>query len=290
MKRSHIALLIIGVGLLSGLIVFSELNPLKLFEVNVSVQVPSEENVIELKLDVRNSSGSVTYSNVSSLYLDRDVNVMFKLLSAEVNGDVKITLSGQVTLVSDDGIKYVVPMPCLFANNGCFRVLMLIPGYDTPMSLPRGKYSISLTLTWYGASGEGIIKLRVGLVEETVEVVKIGSRPENTTGWVTVEGSTKSYAVLVDPKAVKVGGCLYATHVWVWIFTPSNTTDVKNVKVVVEDLYSGKQLYNADVDLDKSGIYREALMKVILPQGKYILKIFITPETALQTTLSVETC
>ncbi len=123
MKYAYIVLLLVSVGILSGFIVVSELNILKLFEVNVNVQVPNEENIIELKLDVRNSSGSVAYPNVTSLYLDRDVNAMFKLLSAEVYGDIKITLSGHVVLVSDDGRRYVVPMPCLFTKGECVRIL-----------------------------------------------------------------------------------------------------------------------------------------------------------------------
>ncbi len=156
------------------------------------------------------------------------------------------------------------------------------------MFLPKSRYSISLTLSWYGASGEGTIELRLGLMKTYVDVVKIGSKPENTTGWVTVEGSTKSYAVLVEPKAVKVGEDLYAVRVWVWILTSSNITEVDRVEVVVENFYSGKQIYNVEVELDKSGVYREALMKIVLPQGKYSLKVILTPEITLQTTLSIE--
>jgi len=146
-----------------GVVVASELNSFKLFDIEVNVNVPVEE-VIKIKLNVDRPSGSVTYHNVSSVRLGKDTGVVFKLLSAEVSGDVKIALNGRATLVSDDGKSYSIPMPCLFSNVECVRVLMIIPGYDEPTPLPRGRYTISLELSWFEASGEGSIRLGLGLL------------------------------------------------------------------------------------------------------------------------------
>ncbi|ADM28133.1 hypothetical protein Igag_1330 [Ignisphaera aggregans DSM 17230] len=288
MEWIYIALLVIFIGIVLGLVIANELNILRLFDIGINVYVPEAEGVIEIKLDIRNASGSVLYPNITSLYLDRDSRIQFKLLSAEVEGDVRIALSGRATLVGVNGDRYSVSMPCLYTNIECFRILTLIPGYDTPMPLPRDRYSVSLELSWYGASGVGKIRLKLGIVKESdIVITKIGTKPENTTGWITFEGSTRTYAALIEPRATRVGDNTYAVHVWIWIFTPMNNTDIQSVDIAIED-YSGRQLYSTMVNLDRVEIYREALVRITLPQGRYVVKIAINPDIVLQTKLSIE--
>jgi len=168
-KWIYIALLVIYIGMALGLVIANEPNTLKLFDIGINVYVPEKDiiEVIEVKLDIRNASGSVSYPNIAKLYLDRDTRIRFMLLSAEVEGDVMVALNGRAILVGVNGDKYAVSMPCLYANIECFRVSMLIPGYDTPMPLPGGIYSVSLELSWYGASGVGMIRLKLGIVKES---------------------------------------------------------------------------------------------------------------------------
>jgi len=62
------------------------------------------------------------------------------------------------------GVTYDVSMPCLIANEECFRILKLIPGYDAPLQILPGKYNATVVLKWI-ASGTGsfIVKLHMEL-------------------------------------------------------------------------------------------------------------------------------
>jgi len=92
---------------------------------------------------------------------------------------------------------------------------------------------------------------------------------------------------LIEPRATRVGDNTYAVHVWIWIFTPLNNTDIQSVDMAIED-YSGRQLYSTMVNLDRVEIYREALVRITLPQGRYVVKIAINPDIVLQTKLYIE--
>jgi len=46
------------------------------------------------------------------------------------------------------GVTYNISMPCLIANEECFRLLKLIPGYDAPLQILPGKYNATVVLKW----------------------------------------------------------------------------------------------------------------------------------------------
>jgi len=179
-------------------------------------------------------------------------------------------------------------MPCLYSNIECFRVQAVIPGFDAPVLIPRGRYSASLELSWHSASGEGSLKLKLGIVRENAEIVKVGTRPDNTTGWRPFEGSTKTYSALIEPRAADIGGGLYAVHVWIWVYTPLNGTDVERASIIIEDVSSGRQIQNVTVQLDRAGIYREALIRIVAPRGRYIIKIVLGLDITMHTELDTE--
>jgi len=57
----HIALLALVISVAAGIAAAYEANLLKLFNIDIGVSVPEEATVVELKLDIRNSSGSAFY-------------------------------------------------------------------------------------------------------------------------------------------------------------------------------------------------------------------------------------
>ncbi len=226
--------------------------------VNVSVPQPSAQ----LTLNVNSSKGSEEFVNVTNLELRQPTKVLIKVKQLEVKGDVNISLSGVAVMRSLNGA-YNVPMPCML-NLGvtCFRAMYVIPGWDSPITLPPGKYAVSLKISWREASGKGTIKLRLTVIElgeagkPSAEV--IGPKPSSTDGWLPAYGSTRSYAALVSPPLISKDGCFFS--VWIWFLNRG----VRNVTLKV--LYpSGESAGKWAINLTQGGMYSEAVVKIAEP-------------------------
>ena len=99
--------------------------------------------VIEVSLSISNSSGEVVEEGVGDLKAEKEAEVIFKPVTEEVSGDLALSLSGEVALTSSTR-NYTIPMPCLMTvNTTCYRVMMVIPGYDAPLKVLPGEYSMS---------------------------------------------------------------------------------------------------------------------------------------------------
>lgn len=87
-------------------------------------------------------------------------NMQVKSYVIDYEGNLTIVIGGELTLESER-FRYRIPMPCL-ASIGelCYRILMLIPGYDTPLKVEEGIYNITLILSW-SAKGSGRLRLRM---------------------------------------------------------------------------------------------------------------------------------
>ena len=139
---------------------------LKLFEVEVIVNVPTSPETIRITLDINTSKGSKTYEDLTRIVASQDTEIVFKLLDAKTEGDFSVAISGQAILKSRNG-SYTIDMPCLYVvNTTCYRVQMLIPGYDQPLHLPKGEYNVTLILSWTNAKGRGKATIEIGVAEK----------------------------------------------------------------------------------------------------------------------------
>jgi len=112
--------------------------------------------------------GEVTL-DLGTLRCDAPCWVRFKpRISASARGN--ITVSGVLVLrgtprvrapeAGGGELEYRVSMPCLLSvGEPCFRVMVLIPGYDAPMRIEAGEYRVELTLHWRAsAAAEGVLE------------------------------------------------------------------------------------------------------------------------------------
>jgi len=76
--------------------------------------------------------------------------------------------------------------------------------------------------------------------------------------------------------------------VWIWVYTPLNGADVERASITIEDVSSGRQIQSATIQLDRAGIYREALIRIVAPRGRYIIKIALGPDTTMHAELDTE--
>lgn len=123
-------------------------------------------NEINLKLNITRPSGTIVFENITSIRLSEDTYIQFKAEPQSITGNLTIVMNGKAILSSPTQ-KYVVKMPCILSyNTQCIRILMLIPGYDEPMKVPRGEYNITLIISWDKAEGEGEINLKITLLQQ----------------------------------------------------------------------------------------------------------------------------
>ncbi len=127
--------------------------PLKLGEVTLhycalNVQCFDPGGLARGKVVLKAGSGSSTVA-LGTLKVESGCALQFKpvLVPQDLDGDANLTVSG-VLLLSGPS-EYRVAMPCLLSiGEPCFRVLMLIPGYDAPTPIEPGEYSVALELSW----------------------------------------------------------------------------------------------------------------------------------------------
>lgn len=129
------------------------------------IRVPVDEQGFEsirLDLVVDTPSGEREYLNISRLKISEPgLGIRFNV-SGKASGNLSISMNGVITLVSDKGEVYKIPMPCMLNyGESCFRIWVLIPGYDDYLYLPPGNYDMGIELSWSGARGTGEIQLTI---------------------------------------------------------------------------------------------------------------------------------
>ena len=234
--------------------------------------------VLVLDLNVDSERGSVLFENVGTLDLGSQAYVKFEAEVVSVNGLDKIVLDGKAILNSAKS-KYEVIMPCIYSlNMECYRILMVIPGWDHPLKIEPGKYSLSIKLSWNNAEGKGKIKLKIKPETTYASVRIIGAKPENTSGWSIAEGSTRSYSMLTSKPKTLGDKCVF--NVWIWFFN----RNVKETFLEVEGA-GGKQYIAEHIKLLENGMYREVLLEISVPkENTYTVKTR-TGEIVLQQTI-----
>jgi hypothetical protein len=136
---------------------------------------------------------------LGTLRCDTACWVRFKpRITASVRGNATLLVSGTLVLKGAQRVRtpegggsvleYKVNMPCLLSlGEPCFRVMVLIPGYDAPMRVEAGEYRVELTLRWHASTAaEGSLER----VEVGCSCLKVApaEEPLRDLGWHLEEG------------------------------------------------------------------------------------------------------
>ena len=231
--------------------------------------------VIEVSLSISNSSGEVVEEGVGVLRAEKEAEVIFRPITEEVSGDLALSLSGEVVLTSSTR-NYTIPMPCLMTvNTTCYRVMMVIPGYDAPLKVSPGEYSMNLKLRWDSARGRGHFKLKILVIAGSggrAYILPLTNERVDTTGWITAKGSTRTYSLLIEKQVVKACGRYGEIRALAWLFSPN---EIKKAKYLFEliDKYSGEIIAKLELPAHRAGTYYEALVLIKAKPGTYILEV-----------------
>ena len=247
--------------------------------------------VIELSLSISNSSGEVVEEGVGVLRVEKEAEVIFKPVTEVVSGDLALSLSGEMSLTSSTR-KYTIPMPCLMTvNTTCYRVMMVIPGYDAPLKVSPGEYSISLKLKWDSARGRGHFKLKILVIAGSggrAYILPLTTDRVDTTGWVTAKGSTRTYSLLIEKQVVRACGGYGEVRALAWLFSPNEIKEAKYLFKLI-DKYSGEVIAELKLPAPRTSTYYEALVFIKARPGTYILEVtYPSTEESKGVTLSAE--
>lgn len=245
-----------------------------IFEVNVrgTVNVKSNVTVIDVDIDIDDRRGEKIV-NLGNVYIPRG-NTIVKADLISYEGNFTLLLSGVLQLDSTMH-SYRIAMPCLVAiGEPCYRILMVIPGYDVPLTTEEGVYNVTFIMQWH-ASGTGRFHLKLLLEHsetfndssvlgaEIIPYIRvIGIKPEHTDGWTVAQNSTRSYSMLVGRVSPTVA------WVWIWIFDTSNTSGrIVTVTLSVIDELSRSVVMERTIDMFRDGMYWSVLLEIKIPTG-----------------------
>ncbi|MCS7104372.1 MAG: hypothetical protein NZ954_02245 [Thermofilaceae archaeon] len=131
-------------------------------------------------------SGEITIP-LGTTTFDSSCQVRFKPeLSASVRENASLIISGSLLLRKvEKGAEYRVSMPCLLSiGEGCFRIMMLIPGYDAPMRVEAGVYETILTISWSSSAYAEVVLKRLNVECGCIPLMPL----DKETGWKSEEG------------------------------------------------------------------------------------------------------
>ncbi len=285
MKRSSILLLVIAalVGATVAATLYFSMSTL-FFNVHGVVDVgenTEEENVfakvVNVRVKIKTPSDTVVFRDIATVKVPEDTPyILFKPISSNVSGEIRLLLNGRIELISEESAtKYVIEMPCLLSvNESCYRIQMIIPGYDKPLKVEPGTYNVTLILSWK-AGGRGEFDLVIGMMAlssgEAI-IVPTGTKPVDTINWIYAKNSTRSFALLVDKDKVAANETGYGIiKAWAWLFTPSSGDDAVVFTFKVVDRNTGALIAVAKIPVEKQGMYYQVLLTIKLKPGKYIL-------------------
>jgi len=243
-----------------------------LLDINVGgvINVPSTglstELSFNIKLNITVAEGEEVF-NLGQVELPPGpIIVRRELVSSE--GNFTLVLSGELFLESSNE-SYLIRMPCLLSlGEPCYRVLVLIPGYDAPLEVSGGRYNATLRLMWL-ARGTGSFHLRLTLTYLGTSIEVLGVKPESTDGWVVASGSTRTCSMLVSRVSPE------KALAYVWVYDPENQTSGKVTFVLVESVY-GAPVARAEVQAFREGPYWKVLVGARLePELRYELHAYL---------------
>lgn len=231
-------------------------------------------STINVEFNVHDEKGTKDFGEIAIIDVEKPDMLKFKLIDWSVEGLRSLSLSVRVDLVSKD-TKYGINMPCvLYFNASCARVTVIIPGYDVPLRIEPGRYSLRLEVYWAEAKDSGRVRLSICTKAYGACIINLrGISPQNTTHWITAEGSTRSYALLVDKLETSAGDSGYGEFTaYVWVFAPFQEEN-KIFKFEITSLESGKIEHHLEIPVEKKNATYSVMLLIKAAPGNYRLSI-----------------
>ena len=233
---------------------------------------------IDISLDIESGSGSKMFRNVTVIDVGKGMAIRFRVVDYWVSGNVSLVLNG-IAVLRSGNTTYRIFMPCLLSvGEPCARIQMLIPGYDTFLPLPPGRYAVDLQLSWK-AWGYGRYRLVLAIegaraLRARIEI--IGTRPSSIEGWVTAPGSTKSYALLVERTRIPVDSSgIGHVKAYAWVFRPGDECSDIVFRFRFTELNSGEVVSKLIAHPQRYGFYCSTQISIEASLGRYVLELEI---------------
>lgn len=261
-------------GLFSSFFYFNIFYPTVTSTSSLSTIVEVNPSLIDLELEVYNSEGMKEFRHIAVIDLIEVDSLLFRVVDLSIEKLTSLSLSGRVKLESSNRT-YEIDMPCILAlNTSCPRITMIIPGYDAPLIVDSGRYFLTIVFSWVEARDFGKIRLQLSTRAYDASIISLGSRkPENITSWYMAEGSTKSYALLVDKiEDVADYSGFGRFKVYTYVFQ-SVGDDVKMFRFELTSLDTGLVKAVLDTSIEKKGIYYYVMLLVKAKHGSYRLSL-----------------
>lgn len=230
---------------------------------------------LNIELNISSEEGMKDFGEIAVIKVDKPDMLRFKLINWSAEGLRSLSLSGRIDLVSES-ISYRVDMPCmLHFNASCARITLLIPGYDTLLRIEPGRYSVRLEIYWSSAESPGRVKLHISTRSYKASIIDLGYKiPEDTTSWVMAEGSTRSYALLVDKVDAAAGDLGYGEFMaYAWVFAPAEKEAIKIFKLEIKSLETGKVEHHLEIPVEKRNATYRVMLLIKAAPGEYRLSI-----------------
>jgi len=273
-KISLAVLVIIVAGLLSTYLYFVIFYPMLTSTLPTSATVTVNPSLVSLELEITSSEGMREFKDIAIIEVDDVDSLLFRIVDSRVEKLESLSLSGRVRLESGEKT-YEISMPCiLFPASSCPRITMIIPGYDAPLTIESGRYLLTFELSWREARDSGKVSLMLSPRAYDASMISLGSRePGDTSNWVTAEGSTRSYTLLVDKvEAITDDLGFGEFKAYVWVFQTVGD-DVKMFRLELTSIESGIVKAVLDVPVEKKEIYYHVMLAVKARPGSYELSI-----------------
>jgi len=273
-KISLSILIVIIAGLIPTSLYFIISNPMTTSTSPSPTIVPVNPSSVSLQLEIQSSEGVREFRDIAIIELDEVDSLLFRIVDSRVEKVESLSLSGRIRLESSKKA-YEISMPCILViDASCPRVTVIIPGYDAPLTVEPGRYILTIELSWKEARDSGKVSLTLSPRAYDASMINLGPRePEDTSNWVTAEGSTRSYALLVDRvEAVADASGFGEFKAYVWVFQ-SVGDDIKRFRLELASIESGVVKAVLDVPVEKKEIYYHVMLLVKAKPGSYELRI-----------------
>ena len=90
-----------------------------------------------------------------------EIQLMAEAKTRAAGGNINVVGGLRARLAGER--EYIIDMPCAIATGPCYRVMMVIPGYDAPLEIAPGRYDLLLSGACT-AEGKGWAELEVNIV------------------------------------------------------------------------------------------------------------------------------
>ncbi len=172
-RIKKIGFILLAVILISVAIVYSLNNLVGVIRIggifSLAKKVEMNPSIINIDLGViSEGQGSRSFDNIAKLIVRNSSKIIAKASPtqgyASSGENISLIINGEITLSNNKN--YVIQMPCLYSIGGCYRILVLIPGYDAPMDIDPGEYTVSLKISWTAqGSGKVDVNLSIQIIE-----------------------------------------------------------------------------------------------------------------------------